>query len=691
MSRFQQAAKFFSAFSLLTVATLCRGEAMLFNYSLEQLLTIKIESASKAPDSVRDIPASVTILTRDAIASMGYTTFEELLIHLPGFYHIDTYEDFKLGVRGTLGGSIAFLVNGVQQHPTRLKTLTVPDRSMTNIPIDSIDRIEIIRGPSSVIYGNNAFYGSINIVTNNRDEKANLVSVSAGTSGTGKLFTRFTQESDAGFSVFNLQLFANDGLGGALDEMLSESQWAAYHNPASGIAPGFVENLSGRMKMRRLSAEYSGEYRNWSQNFRYSSMRYGFYALLPGYDKGNQLELDSWHLNMVYEDAVNDAMNANLSVTASHEDYFLDPDFVEPHVRGYQQQASDRLEIEALLKGRRDGRLQWVAGLNMRRLDSVENNVDIEAINTYRLLESETITSGAIFANLRYAFSDEWMFHGGYRYTDIGAYDISTITKPEGSVRQATIRMPAQRDDAMRLALIWSIGETDMLKAIFGTATQTNNAQELTEPETIASYELNYLHTGRKNTLSLSAFDNDINKIRQRTLRLDSEGLDVDEFVNSANWRTQGIEVVATHRPNKRFSIELSGVYQRSEDQSIGGADIGFSPECQFKAKLAYGLGNWAYSAALVYVDSMNAAYKIDYTEEGSDYRVRYDGDAVSDYTLLTLNLRYQRQGQPWYINLHSFNTSDTEMRYPAHELAGFQHGAIGPERRVVLTWGADF
>jgi len=85
----------------------------LLQMSFEDLLEVKIRSAGKREEEVRDIPASVTILTREDIERYGWTTFEELLRNVPGFFVLDNIEDRFIGTRGTVGGGVQFLVNGI--------------------------------------------------------------------------------------------------------------------------------------------------------------------------------------------------------------------------------------------------------------------------------------------------------------------------------------------------------------------------------------------------------------------------------------------------------------------------------------------------------------------------------------------------------------------------------------------------
>ena len=143
--------------TLLATAGIQRAHAAslvvddLLQLPFEDLLQVQIRSAGKREEQVRDIPASVTIVTRDDISRYGWITFEELLRNVPGFYLLDNPEDRFIGTRGAVGGGVQFLVNGIPQHPSLQKTLTGTEIARLDIPVESIDRVEVIRGPMSLI------------------------------------------------------------------------------------------------------------------------------------------------------------------------------------------------------------------------------------------------------------------------------------------------------------------------------------------------------------------------------------------------------------------------------------------------------------------------------------------------------------------------------------------------------------
>ena len=147
------------------------------------------------------------------------------------------------------------------QHPSLQKTLTGTEIARLDIPVESIDRVEVIRGPMSVIYGNNAFQGVINVVTNAIDENGSRASVSLGTHQSGRLFGRVGTVFEDGFVVLNAGGYQTGGLTGAYADMMgpgaargAEPGHAPRHGRRHGSAPGQPRPVR---RMARLAGQCS--------------------------------------------------------------------------------------------------------------------------------------------------------------------------------------------------------------------------------------------------------------------------------------------------------------------------------------------------------------------------------------------------------------------------------------------------
>ncbi|MEO6325159.1 MAG: TonB-dependent receptor [Thermoanaerobaculia bacterium] len=162
---------------------LLAAEEALPELSLEELLGVSIVSASNSKERLSDAPATVIVVTQSDIRLRGYTEFSEILDDLPGMDVVRPYGDTYLknywrGYRNTIGDPFLFLVDGMVMNHLYYNTADV----LVTMPLSNIDRVEVVYGPASSVYGANAFMGVINVITSN-DRKENGTSVRATLSG----------------------------------------------------------------------------------------------------------------------------------------------------------------------------------------------------------------------------------------------------------------------------------------------------------------------------------------------------------------------------------------------------------------------------------------------------------------------------------------------------------------------------
>ena len=165
--------------------------------SLEQLLTSKVYSASKYEQRESEAPSSISVITAADIRRNGYRTLFEALRSVTGFYAKNHGTYTTMGVRGFApsgdsNGRLLLLVNG---HTINNNIDgSAPLGEDFPVDIDLIDRIEIVRGPSSSLYGANAFFGVVNVVIRPGNNRGTQISAEAGSLGTYKANATYSLE-----------------------------------------------------------------------------------------------------------------------------------------------------------------------------------------------------------------------------------------------------------------------------------------------------------------------------------------------------------------------------------------------------------------------------------------------------------------------------------------------------------------
>ena len=145
--------------------------------SLEQLLDITIIGASKYEQKQDEVAASVSVITRNEIKAFGWRTLDEALASLPGIHTTYDRQYTYLGTRGfglpgDFNTRVLLTINGNRVNDA------VYDQAFFGrafpLDLDLIERIEFISGPGGAVYGQNALFGVVNVVTRSEIGRAHV-------------------------------------------------------------------------------------------------------------------------------------------------------------------------------------------------------------------------------------------------------------------------------------------------------------------------------------------------------------------------------------------------------------------------------------------------------------------------------------------------------------------------------------
>ncbi len=153
---------------------------------LEELIDTEIlTSIGRIKQRTSDVAGALTVLRGEELRQRGYTSLAQALKQVPGLYSVTDLTTISLGVRGVAGGSgsagtlMKLLIDG---NPVSFRPTNGNFLGEELISLDAVERIEVLRSPSSALFGANAFLGVINIVTRSAERLRTgaLVTGSAG-------------------------------------------------------------------------------------------------------------------------------------------------------------------------------------------------------------------------------------------------------------------------------------------------------------------------------------------------------------------------------------------------------------------------------------------------------------------------------------------------------------------------------
>lgn len=169
----------------------------LTSLTIEDLANVKVFSASRHLEDARQAPSAVSVITAEEITRYGWRTLADVLNSLRGFYTAYDRNYAYLGVRGFLrpgdyNSRILLLINGHRVNDNVYDGALIGTEFPLNL--DLIDHIEVVRGPGSSLFGTNAVFGIINVIT--RQPKTDTMLEASGVESsflgrTGRLTTSF--------------------------------------------------------------------------------------------------------------------------------------------------------------------------------------------------------------------------------------------------------------------------------------------------------------------------------------------------------------------------------------------------------------------------------------------------------------------------------------------------------------------
>lgn len=238
-----------------------------------------VVTATRSALEIDRLPATAIVIDRDTIERFaGVGGLGELLRYHAG---LDVASNggpgaaTSLFIRGTESNHVLLLVDGVEMNPG-----SIGGPALQHIPLESIERVEIIKGPRSALYGSEAIGGVINVITRRGEEDRVSVAATAGSYGTRKLDAAWFGNAGNWHYGAELGRHESDGFPPRVDSDIDRG----YERDQANVRAGW-RNDNAFVELRHWHSEGASEYLGFllaplSQEFRNTAsaldVRYAF-------------------------------------------------------------------------------------------------------------------------------------------------------------------------------------------------------------------------------------------------------------------------------------------------------------------------------------------------------------------------------------------------------------------------------
>lgn len=671
----------------------------LFAMSLQELMRIKIITAGKTEETASDIPASVVVITRSEIETYGYNCWEEILEYILGVYKINEYhftgtEGF--GMRGFyspgFNNNMAILVNGIKQMEFFANSFNTAN---ITVPVEAIDRIEVIRGPMSVIYGSSSFFGAVNIITNKFKDNG-LISTGYGNYGNYKVFARVSKKSEDFDYTCNIGIFGDKGLDVPYSDMISSPQ--EWWQDGADLS----QTTKNRLEKRSAYFDFSGRYKDFYTQIGYNLNFKDVQQIMPALGDGNAGRFSALNFMTGYKKSLTNKLDIDIRITGFEFNYYAQYSvFKDTDYFAYNSSVSNAYKIELRTRYSPFDNMNITFGLVRNTAFNLREEYDVPAFgefvenNTSHLPDKQKINTNSFYLQTDLDITTDIKAIAGIRVEQTERYD-AVIGKMVATPNEIYYFGSVDATDLVfipRLALIYKPNNHHIIKLLYGEATKNPSYNQNyanipfadiapLKPERIRTYEINYLcDFSNLLNINFSVFHNElVQLILQERDDINNQWWNA----NGGEVTTNGFELATQLRPTNWAEIIFCGTFLKTENVKSD-VKMAFSPKYIIQGSAAVKFpGNIRFALSGRYIDKMLSTWNP--TNE-----VR-NGPETEAYFIMNANLRIEKILRGLFANISCTNILNREIRYPTGDNnAFFDKGTLGKGRMLLFLIGYKF
>jgi outer membrane receptor for ferrienterochelin and colicins len=531
---------------------------------IEELLHVRVVTASKSEESLADAPGIVTVISKDELRRFGGTTLKDVLERVPGLVGSSVYMTDRemIAARGdqtkASGSHIALLINGRpcrESHEGGINT-----EIFETFPVNVIERIEVVKGPGSVLYGTNAVSAVINIITEKVDQTEGFVSAMIGDAGAHVI------QGDVKVQSGDFRLVA---AGRTFERKDWQTDYAvAYPGAADveypidipGRGPGFFFDAS--FKNLSITSSYN-KYRGFWASTNY--MHPSHPAFNPAIDRHGDAEWEKRFVNVGYRQDVTDRWEVSFDTTYTNSLFETHgnraikrdgKDVVAELTNYYSFSDTSKLVVGGLY-GVTDSLEQWYS----YDIPMGSPATDVSRYNY------------ALYAQADHMFTDKMKGILGFQLNKIEFIDVGIVPRA-GLIFHPSSRVyiKALYSEAFKAP---SNNEIE-LNAPSGTGTLGGNPD--LKPEKVRTWDLAIGLKRERSDVLLSVFRSEMRDVIYQTRPL---------YSNGPGSTSNGFELEGQHYFGRKLYVKASTLYHHTEGED-GNENITPIPRWSAKAGVSY-------------------------------------------------------------------------------------------------------
>jgi len=578
--------------SIFTIAAL----AMITTSSIASDKLDDVVVTAKSDKTVKDLSGAITVITAEDIAKLNATNIKDILVRTPGI--IKTAAGAMLGgresisIRGLDSTYSLILVDGKKINPTD-NYIGHSDFQYSWVPINMIERIEVMKGPKSSIYGSSAIGGVINIITKKDNKKIyGEIDLEAGFSSAKNDGDDYKISANIGGNISE-KLYMFLGASKNEREATGGDGFTAFGSPTDEAT--YIEGVESKDVVLKLKYNIDDSQSVYASYLRGEEKRKDYKNDDPTYDLerniysvGYEKSFEDIALSVDYSRAEQDSIAASMFANYTHA------------------LENDSLKGEA-------------------KISMIKNNyivVGAETSNeTYERITSGSTQYSFDARSNAYYLQDEINL-GDFIFTLGGRYDDN---QKYGSEFSPNAGLVYKINEKQRLKV--SYGEAFKAPAVtkgsdgFGSGMHYSPfGNDDLKAETAKSYELAYEFYGENSIFKSAIFKTDVENMINAV-----SNNNIVRYENIDKSGTEGFELGLDYHFNNKHSINVNYTYIKTEDKETG-KDLTYKPKHTANIGLSSEFG-WGLSSYL------SANYI------GEQYSDSANTDKISAYTLFNAQI----------------------------------------------------